>query len=241
MKKEDVTIGSLCTGTGMADYGYTKVCGTVKFGVDLDSNACYVHDLNFPDVPIIRGIIGEITAQEILDIAGLKKGKLKVLHSSPPCQGSSTSNTSTRWIDNPDNKIFVECIKLQCGIKPTIAIYENVVGLIRGEGIKGEIATDIRMHYHHILREIDLAGYDSTTWKLRASDYGSPQARERIWIICVDKTLGVKMPLKPPKRKPGFIGIHDVLNDVLGFEHGHSFVFLYSNPRRFSCLPYAAV
>ena len=63
-------------------------------------------------------------------------------------------------------------------------LWENVPNLL-AEGKK----VNHRVHHNHYLEEMERMGYKSYYAVLNAADYGIPQARERLYILCITGKL----------------------------------------------------
>lgn len=84
----------------------------------------------------------------------------------PPCQGFSLSNTRTRNMENKNNFLFLEFVRLVKEIKPTWFVLENVWGLTNIN--EGQTKTMIENCFQEL-------GYKVKSEVLWASDYGVPQ------------------------------------------------------------------
>lgn len=170
--------GGLTLGFKMA--GYTSALAT-----DIDENCEKTFATNFPDVPFICGDITAVEEEQFRRMTGEKR--IDVIIGGPPCQGFSLANKRRNTIDDdPRNRLFRHYVKVLGWYRPKVFVMENVRGLLSMH--KGEVLAEI-------LRSFSEVGYDVDYRVLKASDYGVPQARERVIIIGVRKDLG---------RKPAF-------------------------------------
>ena len=116
---------------------------------------------------------------------------LDILDGSPPC--SSFSMAGNRDKDWGKEKVFSEGQALQVldtlffdfidlakELQPKVVIAENVKGLLLGNAIE---------YVDRIYKEFDEAGYYCQHFLLNAADMGVPQARERVFFICLRKDL----------------------------------------------------
>ena len=119
-----------------------------------------------------------------------------------PCQSFSIAGKRKGFADIRGT-LFFEIIRIAEVKKPKYMILENVKGLVNHDN--GRTFAVIRQS----LRDI---GYDMIYKVLNSKDYGVPQNREKIWIIC---KLGKWdfMEFQFPYKEPLKLSIKDVLED----------------------------
>lgn len=96
----------------------------------------------------------------------------------PPCQGFSM--VGTRMTNDPRNSLYMEYVRFVDVIKPKFFVLENVPGLLSME--KGKYRSDIVERFESI-------GYNVNYKVLRASDYGVPQSRKRVFFVGLRKDI----------------------------------------------------
>ena len=112
---------------------------------------------------VICGDIRDVKATDFLN----KDEEVFIIMGGPPCQGFSMSNTMSRNMDNPNNLLFKEFVRLVSEIKPRWFVLENVWGMTKMNN--GETIEMIK----HCFEEIE-PGY-KVKWKvLWADEYGVP-------------------------------------------------------------------
>ena len=84
--------------------------------------------------------------------------------------------------------LFLEFIRIAKDIKPKIIIAENVKGITMGK------ARDKLHQFQNEFEKIE-PGYLVTHHVLNAADYGVPQARERLFFVCVRQDVADKVGL----------------------------------------------
>lgn len=155
----------LCAGIGGFSLGLesTGHFRTVAF-VEIDDFCQQVLAKNWPDVPIY-GDIHDITAATFHE-------RIDIITAGFPCQPFSTAG-SRRGADDP-RFIWPEIARLISEIRPHYVLLENVPGLrsIDGGSVLGRVFGDLAA-----------CGYDADWIDLRASDFGAPHLRERIFIV----------------------------------------------------------
>lgn len=98
------------------------------------------------------------------------------------CQDISQAGEQKGFVDNNGNVtrsgLFFEALRIILGVKPKVAIAENVKALTTKKFSK---------EFEIVLNGLDTAGYNNYWAVLNAKDYGTPQNRERVFIISIRK------------------------------------------------------
>ncbi len=110
-----------------------------------------------------------------------------------PCQTFSNEGKK-EGITDKKGLLFNEIIRIAEHKQPKYMVLENVKGLTFSRN---------KEFFEFIKEEIDRIGYDLHFQVLNSSDYGIPQNRERIWLICIRKDLNqsFEFPQKEPSIK----------------------------------------
>ena len=124
------TVISLFAGTGGSSLGYKWAGFKELLAIDFDAHAVECFKLNFPEVPVWKRSVVDVTGDEILEFCKIKKGELDVLDGSPPCQGFSTAGK--RNVNDSRNDLFKEYVRLITEIQPKVFVMENVSGMAKG-------------------------------------------------------------------------------------------------------------
>ena len=139
---------------------------------------------NIPDIALI-GDIEKYSAQEILKMAKIPTGhQVDVIYGGPPCQAFSTAGARKSFDDSRGN-VFLRYLDIIGEIKPKYAIIENVRGLLSAaypykdieEPFKGGALLIIIDKLHEL-------GYTISFELYNAANFGAPQIRERVVLIC---------------------------------------------------------
>lgn len=113
--------------------------------------------------------------------------------------------------------LFLEYIRIAKDIQPKVIIAENVKGITIGEAQKKLI------EFQNEFEKIE-PGYIVTHHVLNAADYGVPQARERLFFVCVRQDvadvvginfLNIASITRPQATTPKHIGIKDAIDNVV--------------------------
>lgn len=170
---------------------------------------------NKPNIGLI-GDINEYNAEQILEMANLPKNtKIDVVFGGPPCQAFSTAGNRKAFNDERGN-VFLRYLSLVGDLKPTYLVIENVRGLLSAEypfkgdkPIKGGALCVI-------LEKIKEMGYTVSFNLYNAANFGAPQIRERVVMIC---KLGAEKVsyLQPTNSETGEDGLPkwNTLGDAL--------------------------
>ena len=164
----------LFAGIGGIRLGFDKAFGksiTTTFVSEIDSSAQKTYRLNFKDDFEISGDITQIKEDEIepfdICLAGF------------PCQAFSMAGRHGGFNDNYKGKcrgtLFQEVVRLCDYHKPKVIFCENVKGLTIHD--KGKTFKIIKGAFEEI-------GYKVFSQILNSKDFGVPQNRERIYIVC---------------------------------------------------------
>ena len=172
MKKEKYLLVDLFAGcgglsTGMEQAGFTPwfvneivptFCNTYKCNHKLLDRHYYIGDINELNKNLDK-------YQDLLSDITLVCG-------GPPCQGFSTANRQ-RIIDDPRNNLYKAYLHFLSVVRPKFFVMENV----RGMSNKIE---EIKQNFMEYLGE----EYQFEAAVLDAQDYGVPQNRKRLILIC---------------------------------------------------------
>ena len=179
---------SLFSGCGGLDLGFINSGFDIVWANDFFKEAVESYKYNIGD-HIVHGDITQISNNKI-------PNDIDVVLGGFPCQGFSVANNK-RSMKDERNFLYKELLRVIKDKKPKFFVAENVKGLISMQ--KGEV---LKM----ILNDFKSLGYDVDWYLLKASDYGVPQNRERIFII--GNNIGASN--KPPKKTHGEVNdIHD--------------------------------
>ena len=178
---------SLFCGCGGLDLGFRQAGFDIVWANDIDANACETYKTNLGDV-VYHGDINKINFPKY-------NGKLDMLSACFPCQ--PFSNAGSRRGNNDDrdlNKVALKAVKFY---KPTIAIFENVRGML-------SVKNGNRLVVDQFCQRLSKLGYDVYLKLVDASQHRVAQQRLRVFIIavCADRKTGhFSFPL--PKARDG--------------------------------------
>lgn len=142
----------------------------------------------------IHGDITKIKEQEVPDH--------DILCGGFPCQAFSVSGKQLGFKDTRGT-LFFDIMRIVREKRPKILFLENVKNLTKHD--KGKTLKVI-------LASLEEAGYDVHYKVLNASDYGIPQARQRVYFVCFRKDLQIKN-FQFPKPEAKIVKLKDFLLD----------------------------
>jgi DNA (cytosine-5)-methyltransferase 1 len=142
------------------------------FSSEWDKYSQETYRQNFGVIP--HGDITQIDEKDIPDH--------DVLCGGFPCQAFSVSGKQMGFEDSRGT-LFYDILRIVKRKKPKVLFLENVKNLIRHDSGRTMAV---------ILESLGRLGYTVFSQVLRSSDYGVPQARNRVYIVAFRKDLGVE-------------------------------------------------
>lgn len=176
----------LFAGCGGMSLGFEQAGFDVVAAVEIDPVHCAVHKHNFPHCAVLpRSVVG-LKGSEIRVAAGIGTRVVDVVFGGAPCQGFSM--IGQRVLDDPRNFLVREFLRIVHEIDAKYFVFENVKGLTIGS------------HRKFLDEFVELAGtlgYEvKLPWRvLDAAAYGTPQHRERLFLLGAKK--GRALPTYP--------------------------------------------
>ena len=153
-----LSFGSCFAGIGTIDLGLERAGMECKWQIEVDDYCRRVLAKHWPDVPRY-GDIREVTELETVDVVA----------GGFPCQ--ATSQAAAR-AERGAGWLWPEMLRVVGVVRPSFVVVENPEGLRhRGRGL-GEVLSDL-----------SAIGFDAEWATLRASDFGAPHRRARVWVV----------------------------------------------------------
>lgn len=176
----------LFAGAGGLSLSFEQAGFDVIAAVEIDPIHCAVHEFNLPNCAVIPKSISLVSGDEIRQQAGIGKRKIDVVFGGAPCQGFSL--IGHRILEDPRNHLVRDFVRIISELKPAYFVFENVKGLTVGKHKK--FLTELLEAFGEI-------GYNvRSPWKvLNAADFGTPQNRERLFLLGAQK--GRRLPEYP--------------------------------------------
>jgi DNA (cytosine-5)-methyltransferase 1 len=166
------------------------------------------------------GLIGDIrdySVGEILEYANVKdKEDVDIIVGGPPCQAFSTAGKRMGFQDERGN-VFLKYIDLITTVRPKYAVIENVRGLLSSTitiDLEDEIIKEFPIDWNktpgsslfYVQKKLERNGYHVSFNLYNSANFGVPQVRERVVIICTKLPTKVEH-LEPTNSKDGMFGL----------------------------------
>lgn len=167
----------LFAGCGGLSVGFVQAGFEVVSAVEYDKAIATTYAKNHPGVSVL-----------VDDVRNLDKafhrGDAQVIIGGPPCQGFSMAGARIRngFIDDPRNYLFKHYFNIVKTVRPQVFVMENVKGIATMQN--GGIFREILNSFGDV-KALGGDRYNIFHTVIKASDYGVPQARERMIIIGV--------------------------------------------------------
>ncbi|MFZ3084285.1 DNA cytosine methyltransferase [Rhodoferax ferrireducens] len=195
----------LFSGAGGMSTG-ASMCGIdVRFAVEMDKFAADTFKLNHKSAKLFDCDIRKVNGS---DFASVDRKDPVIVFGGPPCQGFSTSNQKNRDIENENNWLYREYLRLVSEVKPDWVVFENVKGLLE---------TENGYFLDAVLKGFKKAGYTTNHFVLNSADYGVPQKRNRLFII--GSLHGVKITA-PERTQRKHVTVSQAFKDLPDLENG---------------------
>ena len=146
---------------------------------DIEESACTTLKINNPEIEVLCGDITKEETKNKLEEVACTRGA-DIICGGPPCQGFSMAGY--RDDNDPRNQLFREFVDIVKRVNPKVIVFENVEGLLSFQG--GKTYNEV----HELFSEL---GYKTEGRTLLASEYGVPQRRKRVIIICTRNDLEI--------------------------------------------------
>lgn len=208
----------LFSGCGGITKGFELAGIKSIFASDIDENCEKTFTRNFPNTPFICKDITNITKDEVDQL--LKGSVPDIIIGGPPCQGFSLANKRRNKVaDDPRNKLFYGFVKFINWYSPKAFVMENVKGLLSMQN--GQV---IRTIVEEFANAGD-CGYNVAYKVLKASDYGTPQNRERVILIGFRKDLNITPTHPAPYTMESYVTVDDAISDLPQIHAGEGIEF----------------
>ena len=186
---------SFFSGAMGLDQGIERAGFDIRLACEFDKYCRQTIALNKPEMALI-GDINEYTADDVLSYAGLSRGDdVDLIFGGPPCQAFSTAGKRNGFNDDRGN-VFLTYLRIAFDIRPKYLVIENVRGLLsspmvhRPHSMRGAEFPELELDelpggaLNFVISIIKNAGYGYSFNLYNAANFGTPQVRERVVLIC---------------------------------------------------------
>lgn len=182
----------LFAGIGGFHLAFHQVGGECVFASEIDTYARQTYEANFKSISPHLFESGQF-AGDITQVDYTRLPDFDVLCAGFPCQPFSQAGYKRGFREEKDsrgNMFFNICDMIEAK-RPQAVFLENVSHLLKHDD--GKTFSIIKQTLEESL------GYDFYYQVVRASDYGLPQHRPRLFMVAFDKTLKLPPFFFPPK------------------------------------------
>lgn len=207
---------SFFSGAMGLDQGLEKAGIHLLLACEFDKACRRTITANRPEIGLL-GDIFKYSAEDIRSAAGLKeKDEIDIIVGGPPCQAFSTAG-ARRGFEDARGNALIRYIDIILELRPKFAVIENVRGLLsapmihtphaeRGSDWTPDSAAHPGGALNHVLQLLRTGGYGVSFNLYNAANFGVPQSRERVILIC--SRDGAKLPhLTPTHSQDGSYGL----------------------------------
>lgn len=208
---------SFFSGAMGMDLGLEKAGFQTLFASEIDNACRKTIAKNKPEIALV-GDIREFSPNAIREISGLDENEeIDLVVGGPPCQAFSTAGKRKAFEDERGN-VFLSFIDTVIALSPRYAVIENVRGLLsaplkhRPHKLRGEDNEPLSIDelpggaLFEIISRLENAGYGVSFNLYNAANFGTPQKRERVVIIC-SRDDGKVPYLEPTHSEDGSYGL----------------------------------
>lgn len=197
MSDRKPTAISLFSGIGGLDAGLQAAGFEIRACVERDAIARKSIRTLHPKWSLVeQGDACLVSGDELLEAAGLQRGDVTLLAGGPPCQPFSRARA---WAGPPPGQAdpraqtLAAFFRLAADVAPQVLVLENVPGLVTAA------EAYLRRKIRELSRKVG-ARYSAAFHDVQAADYGVPQKRRRLLLVCVRD--GEELTLPSPSHAP---------------------------------------
>lgn len=175
----------LCAGGGGMAIGMERAGWRHMALVESNETCCGTLKANRPDWPVVMA--------DLRDMSNMSGAWPDMVCGGPPCQPFSIAGNRMGRADPRD--VFLPALEMALTWNPKIILYENVLGLLHRQNTAYRSA---------ITDTARAAGYAARWIRFNCSEWGVPQRRNRVALVCVRdmQTLSEWPPLPGPVPRP---------------------------------------
>ena len=177
------------------DIGVMQAGFEVQACVEVDPHCCEtlraaaLRDQRSPCV--IEEDIRKVEPVQLRASLGLQSGELDLLFGGPPCQAFSQIGKRA-CLDDERGMLLFEMVRFAEAFHPKAILIEQVKGLLNAPDLQGNIGGVFTL----LLDQLQALDY-VPKWKvILAADYGVPQLRERVFVVCTKRLPCFEFPLQ---------------------------------------------
>lgn len=167
----------LYAGVGGLSLGMKQAGFDVVAGVEADPLTARYYRFNHPGTSVLTNQVGTAIKESL--VATIPPGReLTLVMGGPPCQGFSWAGR--RRVSDRRNREVACFAQMVLALRPLAFVMENVRGILTNGMAQLSAATRTLTNVYRV----------GEPQLLRASDYGVPQARERVFLMGIRRDVG---------------------------------------------------
>jgi len=203
--RNKLNIGTLFSGIGSFEHALQRldIKHDICFACDIDP---YVKKSYFENYSIKKENWYDDISK--MDATEYVKDNIDIIVGGSPCQSFSFVGKQKGLEDERGNLIF-EFIRIIGQCQPKMFIFENVKGLITHNSGKT---------FEFVLKKFNELNYEIRWDVLKATDYGIPQSRQRLFLIGIKENSDIKINFPPPKLELK-LKMQDLLEDNVNLQY----------------------
>ncbi len=191
------TVVDLFCGIGGLSYGFAHdEAFDIIAANELLPNMAKAYASNHPNVKVYNKDIKNFSARDTQ--RDLNIDSVDIVIGGPPCQAFSTAGKRSEY--DPRRFLFEEYFRVVKELSPTLFLFENVKGLLSIQ--EGSL-------FEHIVSMSEKLGYTTSYKLLKATDFGCPQIRERVFLVGSKKSF-----VFPSPTHTSALTLSDALSDL---------------------------
>lgn len=161
----------LFSGAGGLSLGLSQAGFTIGAALDNDPLAVRTYRANLGD-HISCESIEDVSAETLMQRAGVNVGECALLTGGPPCQGFSLQRRGPR--EDVRNRLVLQFVRMVEEVRPRFFLMENVGGLLSKNG---------KPFLDEFTRRAEKLDYAVHIKLLNTADFGVPQHRRRAFLV----------------------------------------------------------
>lgn len=181
--KEAYRAIDLFCGAGGSSWGAKQAGVELVAAFDLWDLAGKNHHENFPDTEFIEGRLEDSDP----DALAKRLGKIDLIMASPECTNHSPAKGNAPRCEISKDTAF-QVIRYAKAFKPRWVVIENVINMAKWN------------RYEDFCQQLEAEGYQITEQRLNSADFGVPQSRRRLFLLC-DRAKKPAPVVKPDEEK----------------------------------------
>jgi DNA (cytosine-5)-methyltransferase 1 len=179
-------------GAGLGSRGAADAGALIVGGVDLSSIAAKTFEDNFSQAIVFNQAVENLSPRRVLD----KAGKIDLLLASPECTNHSCARGARPKVKGSRETAF-QVLRFAKYIRPRWLVIENVIHMRPWN------------RYAELIDELEELGYSVSEHVLDAADFGVPQRRRRLFLLCDREDKAPDAIRRQPGPKPAARAILD--------------------------------